>query len=129
MDVYPEELKRLHSLRNAKVLLILLLSLLQVGCANSQFYHNYIMVGQVVEVSEKEVIACIGNTSGLQPFATFEVYRSVFIDGYTGEGESLYEKQLIGKIQLKSITDSHYMKAVVIQGEVKAYDMVELLGD
>ena len=109
-----------------KVFMILALIGLVSGCANSPFYHKYVMSGQVVNVNGDDVMVCVTDTSELDTKNQFEVFRSVFINGVTEEGESLFRRETVGKIRLREIKDQHYAVATVISGEFRNYDMVEL---
>lgn len=109
-----------------KLLMILALITIVSGCANSPIYHKYVMSGQVVNVDGNDVLVCVADTSELDTTHQFEVSRSVFINGFTEEGDSLYRRETVGKLRLKEIKDQHYALATVISGEIKKHDMVEL---
>jgi hypothetical protein len=111
---------------NLNVLMILVLIGSLSGCANNPFYHKYVMSGQVVNVDGNDVVVCVADTSELDTTHEFEVLRSVFINGVTEEGESLYRLEKVGKVRLKAIRDQHYAVATIISGEIAKHDMVEL---
>jgi hypothetical protein len=44
------------------------------GCT-SQVYHDYVMSGQVVSVSDRQAVICVSDTDGLKEHQVFNVFR------------------------------------------------------
>jgi hypothetical protein len=112
-----------HTIRLFTILAISLVFL--SGCA-TQVYHDYIMSGQVVSVDGKEVVVCVSDTDGLKTHDVFNVYRTVYDNGATSEGETNYSREYVGKIRLGEKQNVHFAKAIVLSGDLIRYDMVEL---
>lgn len=94
------------------------------GCA-SQIYHDYIMTGQVVTVKDRQAVVCVSDTDQLKEHQVFNVYRTVYDSTAISEGETAYSKQFVGKIRLGKMKDQHFAEAIVLDGEITRYDMVE----
>ena len=94
------------------------------GCA-SQVYHDYIMSGQVVTVDDKQAVVCVSDTDGLKEHQVFNVYRTVYDPTAISEGENSYSREFVGKIRLGKTKDKHFAEAIVLDGEITRYDMVE----
>ena len=108
-----------------KLLSIAVLSIgLLGGCAN-QVYHDYIMSGQIVTVKDKEVVVCISDTDSLNEHQVFNVYRTVYDPYSTSEADDGYSRKFVGKIRLGKTKDEHFAEAIVLDGELARYDMVE----
>lgn len=96
------------------------------GCANSPFYHGYIMRGQVVQASVSDVVVCIGKRDGAEPGQLLNVYRVVLAEGVVEEGESIWSRAPVGKVKIENIIDDHFAKARVMDGDIAKNDIVEL---
>jgi len=96
------------------------------GCTNSSFYHANFMTGQVVEASLSNVVLCIGERAGAESGQQLNVYRAVFRTDVVEEGESHWQRELVGQVKVESIINEHFAKARVIEGDVSKYDIVEL---
>ena len=94
------------------------------GCA-TQFYHDYIMSGQIVSVKDMQVVVCVSDTDSIKEHQVFNVYRTVFDASVTSEGEDGYSREFVGKIRLGKTKDKHFAEATVLDGELARYDMVE----
>ena len=93
-----------------RVLAVLTLSLFFLaGCA-SQLYHNYIMSGQVVSTKGSELVS---------------VYRVVYDETVTVEGESGYAREYIGKVRLGNTKDKHFANATILSGKIQPSDIIE----
>jgi hypothetical protein len=104
---------------------ILAISLVFLSGCTSQVYHDYIMSGQVAAVDGKEVVVCVSNTDGLKMDDVFNVYRVVFDNGTSSEGDTNYSLIQVGKIRLGQKQDMHFAKATVLTGDLRRYDMIE----
>ncbi|MAD77080.1 hypothetical protein I6E78_11655 [Pseudoalteromonas sp. NZS127] len=108
-----------------RVLAVLTLSLFFLaGCA-SQLYHNYIMSGQVVSTKGSELVVCVADTTNLQKNTVFSVYRVVYDETVTVEGESGYAREYIGKVRLGNTKDKHFANATILSGKIQPSDIIE----
>ena len=89
------------------------------ACAGSTFYHENIMRGQVVGVDNDELVICIGREDGAKEGQELQVYR------YAWEGED-YRFDYVGAVQIESVINDHFARAIGITGDVKQHDIVEL---
>lgn len=108
-----------------KLLSIAVLSAGLLGGCASQIYHDYIMSGQVVTVDDKQVVVCVSDTDGLKEHQVFNVYRTVYDPYVISEGDDGYSREFVGKIRLGKTKDEHFAEAIVLDGEITRYDMVE----
>jgi hypothetical protein len=104
---------------------ILVLSIGLLGGCASQFYHDYIMSGQVVTVDNEQVVVCVSDTDGLKEHQVFNVYRTVYDPYVISEGDDGYSREFVGKIRLGKTKDKHFAEAIVLDGKIARYDMVE----
>lgn len=100
--------------------------LLMAGCANSPFYHRYVMAGQVVQADEGRTVVCIGEPNGAQVNQMLEAYRVVFRRDVVEEGESDWARERVGKVRINRIIDEHFATVDVMEGNVLKNDIVEL---
>jgi len=105
----------------ASVLLVLL-----SACANSGFYHKNMMRGQVVKADNNSAVICIGENDGAKLGQLLSAYRIKTVTE-VDEGGEVFMKTPVGSIKIVSIIDEHFAKAIVIDGNVKRYDIVELV--
>lgn len=95
------------------------------GCASMQSAgHEYIMRGQVLDVTDNGVYLCIGKKDGAEVGQEYAVYNFVRTGNF--KTRPAYKKVDAGIIKLTEITDEHYAKAKVISGDVKSNYIVEL---
>ena len=104
------------------VSLILVASLIFLICSCAAIYHRYIMKGSIIEASDSEVYLCIGSKDGARVGQKLDVYRIIY-SGFRGKP---FEQVLTGKVKITEIIDEHFAKAIVISGEAKKDDIVEL---
>ena len=98
---------------------------LLTACAGSQFYHENIMRGQVVGIDNDEVVVCIGSEDGAEMGQELQVYRYVW-EGAVEEGDDDYRVDYVGTLQIKSVVNDHFARAISTKGNVKKHDIVEL---
>ena len=95
------------------------------GCAKmDSARHNYVMRGQILDITDDGVYLCIGSEDGAVVGQEYEVYQFV----KTGNVKSLpfYKKENTGTVKLTEITDEHYAKAKIVAGVAKLNQIVEL---
>ncbi len=104
------------------VSLILVASLTFLLCSCAAIYHRYIMKGSIIEASDSEVYLCIGSKDGAKVGQKLNVYRIIY-SGFRGKP---FEQVFTGNVKITEIIDEHFAKAIVISGEAKKDDIVEL---
>lgn len=100
--------------------------LLIAGCANSPFYHRYVIAGQVVQASEGRRIVCIGAPKGAEVGQILDAYRVVFRTDVVEEGESHWSRKWVGKVRIDGIIDEHFATVDVLEGGILKNDIVAL---
>ena len=109
--------------------LVAVLLLLMAGCATLESAkHEYIMRGQVLEVTGDTAYLCIGSKDGARVGQEYTVYRYVKVPKpYVRPGaQYTYRREQKGEITITEIVDEHMAMAKVVRGEVKEHDVVEL---
>lgn len=108
-----------------KIFTVLTVSLFFLGGCASQFYHDYIMSGQVVTTKGSELVVCVADTTSLTRNDIFDVYRVAYDDNVISEGESGYSREYVGKVRLGATKDEHFASATIVSGNVLPNDIVE----
>ena len=96
------------------------------GC--STLRHKYIMRGQILDASNREVYLCIGTEDGASVGQVVDVYKferdkkSLPLGNKSG---FVFVKEKTGTVKIIEVID-HYAKAVVISGTAKENSIVEL---
>ena len=106
-----------------KIFLVVVLTLILSSCANSPFYHEHIMRGQIVGFDTSEIVVCIGTKDGAEIGQQLEVYRTTW-DDTTDEGYE-YDINYVGKVEIVSVVNEHFARAKVINGDLMKHDIVE----
>lgn len=109
--------------RNLKFLLIGVLTLILSSCANSPFYHEHIMRGQIVAFDTNEIVVCIGTKDGAEIGQELDVFRIALVDTSV-EGYE-FDKNFVGKVEIVSVVNEHFARAKVITGDLMKHDVVE----
>ena len=109
----------------SKLMVLAIFSIGLAGCANSDFSHEYLMRGQVIAASSDNIVICVGLDDGAQVGQELFAFR-FFETNNSGEGDDIFERRNIGKVKIEKIIDGHYAKVIVIEGDVKKHDMVQL---
>jgi hypothetical protein len=110
----------------SRVFVLVLVTSFITACANSQFYHETIMRGQIVGFDKNEIVVCIGTNDGADIGQELQVYRSNWEDMSveTLEGDG-YKYEYVGKVKIVSIVNDHFARAKILDGKLNKYDMVE----
>lgn len=111
--------------RIMKVTFLVVFVGLLTACSGSQFYHENIMRGKVVGIDNDEVVVCIGSEDGAETGQELQVYRYVW-EGAEEEGDDDYRVDYVGTLQIKSVVNGHFARAISMKGNVKKHDIVEL---
>jgi len=109
----------------AKITLVVALVGLLGACSMSRVYHGSLMNGQVVQVEENQVVVCVGTDDGAKPGMEFEVFKVLF-EGTIMEGTDNYRLEKVGEIEVVSIVDGHFARALITDGSVDKFNVVEL---
>jgi hypothetical protein len=89
--------------------------------------HEYLMRGQVVEVSGKEAVVCVGKSDGAQAGQTLNAYKLVSTTiGGPAKNPPKWERVSVGSVRIVSVIDEHFAKAEVAAGDVQVNNLVEL---
>ena len=115
--------------RNVISVLLMVLALVMSGCASMQTAgHEYLMKGQVLDVTDDVAYLCVGSKDGAQVGQAFTVYR--FEKALNPDPKSVlpYFKRVEtgGKVKIAEIVDEHMATAKILAGSVKVNDVVEL---
>ncbi len=112
-------------MKNIKFMITLLVGFLIVGCSSTNFNHEYIMRGQVVELNSMNTIVCIGTYDGAKVGQKLNVLR--FIKKVAvAEGEDTYKVENVGEVKVIEIINEHFAKVESVSGEIQKNDIVEL---
>lgn len=101
---------------------------LVAGCSNIQSaHHNYVMRGQVVEITGNDAVICVGSADGARVNQEFIAYglskREVNV---LDEDPVLWERVPVGAVRIERVIDEHFATARVISGAVSVHDVIEL---
>jgi hypothetical protein len=120
-----------NSMKNRMVVnaLVVILLFLITGCATLKSAgHEYIMRGQILEVTGDSAYLCIGSKDGAQVGQEYTVYRYVKAPNpYARPGAHYsFRREQTGAIKINEIVDEHMATAKISSGKVAANDVVEL---
>lgn len=114
--------------RNVISVLLMVLALVMSGCASMQTAeHEYLMKGQVLDVTDDVAYLCVGSKDGAQVGQAFTVYR--FEKALNPNPKSVlpyFKREQTGKVKIAEIVDEHMATAKILAGSVKVNDVVEL---
>lgn len=98
------------------------------ACASMQSArHEYLMRGQVVELTGSEAVVCVGSQDGAQAGQELNAYKLVSVNvGGSARIPPRWEKQKIGTVRILQVIDEHFARAQVISGQVEVNNIVEL---
>jgi hypothetical protein len=116
-------------MRNVYIMLLIFLSFttLATGCA-SNFRHEYIMKGQVVDMpTEDSLVVCIGTNDGAEVGQVLDVYRYTYDPAIAeGGGENPIQSSHTGRVIIEQIFNEHFARAKILEGDIEKYDTVQL---
>lgn len=109
--------------------LVLAATLLLASCAGTRFHHDYVMRGQVVSVNGSDALICIGNAKDISIGQILMAYRIVYKND--GEVSAIYDAVnydmvQMGHVTIDAIVKEHFVKATIMNGDIKQYDMMQL---
>jgi hypothetical protein len=89
--------------------------------------HEYLMRGQVVEISGSNAVVCIGSRDGAQVGQELVVYKLIAREsGGSGKNPPRWERVKVGSVRIAQVIDEHFAAAQVISGPVEVNHVVEL---
>ena len=107
--------------------LSLMLFVVSAGFAGLEsLKHEYIMRGQILEVSEGTAYLCIGSADGAKVGQELTVYRFMKTGSPGPKTQVYFKREETGKVKITEIVDEHMANAKIISGQVKEHDVVEL---
>lgn len=108
------------------IVVIMLLTLFTAGCQWRAAWHKYFMSGQIVEVEQGRIVACVANIEYAQRGTVLSVYRVTRISEFDDfdEVDHRWEREEIGQVVVDSVVDKHFIKATIMVGDVRQYDIV-----
>ena len=115
--------------RNVISVLLMVLVLVMSGCASLQTAgHQYLMRGQILEVTGGEAYLCVGSKDGAKVGQEFSVVRFEKVLNPNPKSTAPYFKRAEtgGKIKITEIIDEHMATAKILSGIVKVNDIAEL---
>jgi hypothetical protein len=107
---------------------IALLFIAVAGCATLKTAeHQYIMKGQILDVSDGQAYLCIGSADGATAGQEFPVFRYVRLP-FAGPKQTTpsFKREEVGTVKIKQVVDVHYATATILKGDIKAHDVAEL---
>lgn len=106
--------------------MLMILFATAMGCATMQTAgHKYVMRGSVLEVSDGNAYVCLGTEQGAKVGQEFMVYRYVKTVQPPKGQPPQYRVETVGRVKIIE-TDSHMANAAILNGDVKANDVVQL---
>lgn len=89
--------------------------------------HEYLMRGQVVEISGSKAVVCIGSKDGAQVGQELVAYKVVArSSGGSAKSPPRWERVKVGSVRIEQVIDEHFATAQVISGPVEVNHVVEL---
>jgi hypothetical protein len=105
-----------------------ILFLALAGCATMKAAeHEYVMKGQILDVSNGQAYLCIGSADGAKAGQEFPVFRYERLPyaGPKGQYPS-FKRAEVGKLKINQVVDVHYANASILSGDVQVHDVAEL---
>ncbi len=109
-------------------LFLAMLFIAAAGCATMKAAeHEYVMKGQILDVSDGQAYLCIGSADGAKAGQEFPVYRYERVP-YAGPKETApsFKREQVGSVKISQVVDVHYATAAILSGDVKVHDVAEL---
>ncbi len=88
--------------------------------------HQYLMRGQVVEVTGSEVVLCVGSGDGATAGQELMAYKLVSSNVGGPKNPTRWEKVRVGTVRIGQVVDEHFARAEVTSGDVQVNNVVEL---
>lgn len=87
--------------------------------------HSLFMRGQIVSLSGKQAILCIGKADGATASQVLDVYRISRRPG-PSKGTPTFIRTKVGSVRIDNVFDDHFARATVTEGAAAQNDIVEL---
>lgn len=88
--------------------------------------HQYLMRGQVVEVTGSEAVVCVGSRDGAKVSQELTAYKLVSSNVGGPKNPTRWEKVRVGTVRIEQVVDEHFARAKVTSGEIQVNNVVEL---
>lgn len=88
--------------------------------------HQYLMRGQVVEVTGSELVLCVGSGDGATAGQELTAYELVSSNVGGPKNPTRWAKVRVGTVRIGQVVDEHFARAEVTSGDVQVNDVVEL---
>ena len=106
--------------------LLLVFVAVVAGCASVKgARHEYLMKGQVLEVSGGQAYLCVGSASGAKEGQELDVFRYVPSSILGEKQRPSYRREKVGTVKITQVVDAHFANAQVLSGNVRANDVAE----
>lgn len=115
-----------HPVRRLRLLLGAMLIVLLSACASNGPVRHYFMQGQVLSVSDQQVVLCIGTAHGAEAGQVLSVFRHTPIDTSPKSAPQGFQRQEMGQVRIVEVFDEHYARAEVVTGTIHVNDTAEL---
>lgn len=114
------------NVRNVAAILACLALL--AGCSSmDNVRHEYLMRGQVVEVTGKDAVICVGSKDGASAGQVLSAYRiAPASGGGSAKSPAKWERVSVGSVRISQVIDEHFARAEITAGEVQVNNLVEL---
>ena len=98
------------------------------GCASlDTLRHEYIMRGQILDVTDGQAYLCIGSAHGAQVGQELTVYRFTRVaTPIPVKGNPPFKKEPTGTVRITEIVNEHFARAQVLTGKAEVNSVVEL---
>lgn len=108
--------------------LLVLSFAIAAGCATAEAVrHQYIMRGQILDVTDGEAYLCIGSADGAQVGQELTVYRFTRAAPTLLKGGSpAFQREPTGTVRITEIVNEHFARARVLTGRAEVNSVVEL---
>ena len=83
------------------------------------------MRGTVLEATDGKIYLCVGTSDGAKAGQELTVVRFIKTESEP-HGVPSFNREVVGKIKILEIVDEHMANAMIISGEAKVNDIVEL---
>ena len=131
--ILPKTLGHLVQQRHWGLLSVLMLALVVgssgVNAEETSFRHKYLMRGQILEVENQTLMLCIGTADGAEVGQALDVVRHVKSPIPPKALGPSFQRENVGKVRITKIFDEHYAEAIVLEGDVRMHDTVEVAAD
>lgn len=110
----------------ARMMLVVMLLALLSACASNGPVRHYFMQGQVLSVTDQQVVLCIGTAHGAEAGQVLSVFRHTPVDTSPKAPPQGFQRAEMGQVRIVEVFDEHYARAEVVAGTIHVNDTAEL---